>query len=310
MDSVGIAASGAVDVARLTTDSAPGSISAGLAAALQAAVSRANPADSLSLVIVSPFGRSEVDAATWRIRATWPGAIRVVPLRAAARDTSSPRVAVRADSNDAIRAAAALEGLLVSSARGQTAGVRVIREAATGADSAWARDTAHVLVEWPRADAARSSSPRAASDTTAAVVSGDAVVVALFRRPWRLAGGTVIARWVDGEPAAVEQPLGAGCLRAVGIAFDEHSDIALRAPFRRLLRALTGPCRALPGGGAAMSTAELDSLRGHGGSVVEARALRRGDTRRSPWTPWLLAAGALLLILEMAVRRPPRRSAA
>jgi hypothetical protein len=59
-----------------------------------------------------------------------------------------------------------------------------------------------------------------------------------------------------------------------------------------------------------MSTAELDSLRGHGGSVVEARALRRGDTRRSPWTPWLLAAGALLLILEMAARRPPRRSAA
>jgi hypothetical protein len=310
MDSGAQGANGPLDLARLTTDSTTGSLSAGLAAALAEAASRANAVDSLQIVIASAFAPAEFDAATQPIRNQWPGAIRLVRLRAAIADTGRTLVDVRADSNDAVRAAVELAGLSTSVAGAYAPTVRIARAAVTRADSAWARDSGHVLVEWPRATTDRPQAGTAASDTAAAVGSGDAVLVGLLRRPMRVAGGTPIARWVDGEPAAVEQAWGSGCIREVAIGFDERSDIALRSPFRQLLRRLVRPCGDRVAGGTFASTGAVDALRGRGSATVDARSLAPAADERSPITRWLLLAGALLLILEMAFRRPPRRVAA
>lgn len=88
---------GAMDSLRaLTTSTSAGSLSAALVTARRAARELADRADSVELVIVSPFTRDEFDAATAPIAASWPGRLRVVrsqaspiPMRVSARVVSS-----------------------------------------------------------------------------------------------------------------------------------------------------------------------------------------------------------------------------
>lgn len=286
---------GAVDSLRAT--GARGSLSAALAAAVRAGVLAAPKADSLELVLVSPFAAEEIDEATTRLRAAWPGRIRLVRVGASAEPTSSGRVEVRAVANDGVQAGLALMRPATP------ASVRIVRGATTPQDSAWAAGEGHVLVHWP-AGADDAAWPRRDSiDAIGAVASAGATLVARFPRVWML-DGRAVARWSDGEPAAVEHTVGAGCIRDVGVLLDPASDLTLREPFRRFVTPLLAECGGNRSSRAADSSV-IARLAGVG-PVARAAAFRDRASESSVWTPWLLLLGAGLLILEMWMRRSSR----
>jgi hypothetical protein len=246
----------------LTQSSAPGSISAALVAALQAASRVRDRADSLELAIVSPFAPGELDAATDSIRALWPGAVRLV------------QVGARADA-----------------------------DATSGS----------VDVRWPSDGRAPGTDARATPDTVGAVVAGDITVVAPFERRQRLAlvdsmHTRVVARWVDGEPAAVERETTVGCERDIAVAVPTEGDVVLRPEYQRFENAMRAPCartnkrsdRALA------ATADLDALRGRGSSRIAARVMPAVSVMPVPLVPWLLGAAIIVALVELVVRR--RRS--
>jgi len=84
--------------------------------------------------------------------------------------------------------------------------------------------------------------PRDAADTQGGVVAGGHIVVSTFTRALGVRQGRVIARWVDGEPAASERALGRGCMREVAIPVDDAGDLALRESFRGVAESLLDPC--------------------------------------------------------------------
>jgi hypothetical protein len=298
-DSLAHRVSGPGGLDSLSASQARGSISTGLATAAATAALGLQQADSIDLVLVSPVSEEEVDEATTRIRAAWPGRIRVVPVRAIIASVPATHVEVSAAPNDAVDAGLALLG--VKSASGS---VRVVRGRLTAADSAWAKEDAHILVHWPAGPADADWAPRQIIDAIGGVTSATATLVARFPRVWVLQG-TAIARWADGEPAAVEQTVGAGCIRDVSILIDQASDVTLRVPFQRFVEGLLMPC-----GGARMTlpvnAAAVATLAG-GGGLAAATALRDPSAVASPWTSWLLALGAALLVAELALRRSATR---
>jgi len=302
-DSVAARLSGAAALDSMTTVDAPGSLSAGLAASLRAATGLSSQADSIELVVVSPLSVEEIDHATTSIRAEWPGRIRLVPLRAAATNERAVRVESAEGQNDVVIAGLGLMG--VPHAVGD---VRVVRGRLTATDTTWASD-GHVAVHWPANDSVANWQPRPTIDAIGGVTSSSGTLIGRFPRLWALRGHAV-ARWADGEPAAVEYAVGRGCIRDVAIVFDPASDITLRAPFRQFAARLLEPC------GENRRTLRADSaLVGSiaGGSrftrLAPASALRDRMSESSAWTPWLLALGAALLVVEMAIRRLDRRPA-
>lgn len=292
-----VAAPAADSLRTLALARTPASLAAGLVAARRAAAALADSTDSLRIVVVSPFAREAMDAALPAVRAGWPGALRLV--RVAARvdtATATPVALGGVADDDAVAAGVHRAGIVAPH------GVRILRAAPSAADSAWAGEGG-LLVVWAVTKPA-GWTDRAAVDSVGALVAGAATVVAPFTRPWTAPaippGGRVAARWVDGEPAAVDEPLGAGCVRTVGVPLDARGDLTLRPAFGSLLLALVSPC----GGArdlAPLSASALDSLRGGGDPAVAVAALRRPDTR-TPLVPWLLALSLLLLAAEWAVR--------
>lgn len=301
-DSAGRVATTPGDVDWLSMSTVRGSLSAGLATTAATAARGMSQADSIELVLVSPLSEEEVDEATTRIRATWPGRIRLVHVRAADASVPVTRVEVSAAANDAVDAGLALLG--VKSASGL---VRVVRGRMTAADTAWARGDGHVLVHWPAGAADADWAPRETIDAIGGVTSVNATLIARFPRVWVLQGNT-IARWADGEPAAVETAVGGGCIRDVSVLIDQASDVTLRIPFQRFAERLIVPC-----GGARLTqpvnAAAIAALAGSGG-LASASAVRDPTSASSPWTSWLLALGALLLVAELALRRTTSRSPA
>jgi hypothetical protein len=282
--------------------SARGSLSAALAAATRVGVIESADADSLEIVVVSPLAREELDDATLRIRAAWPGRIRIVPVRAAvAADTSPLTIDVGTNREDAVAAGFSLTG--ASAARGSA---RLVRGRISPADSEWARTLGHVLLRWPASDADADWPRRATGDAIGGVASGDAILVGRFPRPWMLEG-IAIARWADGEPAVVEHAIGEGCIRDIGILIDDASDLTLRPQFRRFAMTLLAPC-----GGVRdftpLEAAVRTPLAGSG-PLAPLVSLRDEATTMSPWSPWLFALAALLLTGELAYRRAGARAA-
>jgi len=282
----------------LRTTGAPGSLSAAIAAATRRAVVASTDADSLELVLVSPLAHEELDAATTKLRAAWPGRIRLVPVAAVDSRAVKPRVQIRADANDAVAAGLSLMG--VAAPEGS---VRLVRTAPTHDDSLWATGAGHVLVHWPARDGVAGWKHRASIDAIGGVSANDASVVARFPRLWVIEGDA-IARWSDGEAAAVERIVGNGCMRDVAVLIDESSDLTLRAPFRRFAAELISPC------GGALATAPVDSVTrvalAGGNALAVSTSVRDRTIESSPWTPWLLALAALLLLGELALRRTQR----
>jgi len=284
----------------LHATSARGSLSAALAAAIRTGAELGATSDSIELVVISPFVREEIDSATLRIRRAWPGRVRLVRVAAVAQDTTRAAVDVSSATGDAVAAGLSLAGFARARAR-----TRIVRGRMTPDDSAWAR-AGNVVVHWPNTESDAAWRPRRSIDAIGGVVSASGVLVGRFPRLWMLAGRS-LARWADGELAAVENPLGAGCIRDVAVLVDAESDLTLRPMFRDFARSLvSGPC----GGSidaASVDAATLATLAGRG-PLARATALNATPSGASSWTPWLLVLGALLLIAELALRRGQRRA--
>jgi hypothetical protein len=281
-----------------------GSLSAALAAARRAVPVLRDAADSIELVIVSPVTTREVDPATLGVRGAWSGRVRVVRVAAAPNDTTRPTVRVVARRGGVADDAMASAVAGVASTIATT--VRVVRDGMTAGDAAWARDSAGVVVDWPIDGAPARWAARAATDTSGGIVASIdarpvAFVAALPRRATAPNDGRVVARWADGEPAAIERATGRGCVREVGVTVPQVGDVALRAPFGAFLAALTGPCHAA-NAGALLDDAAVRRLAGSG-PLLAARTLVAAESRRDPLARWLLAGAILLLLLELPLRR-------
>ena len=276
--------------ATLTRSTASPSFSVALIAAERAALDLRASADSLELVIVSPFADAAWDAATPELRGRWPGRVRLLHVPLARGDTSPSTVEVRGAASDPVRAAVAR---FASEAQ---VTVRIVRGAFLESDSAWVRAGQRVLLHWPidTGDAAPSAQ---------AVVAGDVVLAApLVRRTLApREGASVIARFADGSPAVVEQTHGDGCIREVAFDFPRAGDVPLRESSRRLAGRLVARCQQ-HATYTAMDSARLDAVRGEG-RLLATSSLPRAPQRRSSATAWLLILGALLLLAEVAARR-------
>jgi len=113
-----------------------------------------------------------------------------------------------------------------------------------------------------------------------------------------------VARWDDGEPAATEIPLGAGCIRAVAVSVPSAGDLALTPAFRRFAEQLAGPC----GGGRAWIAAPdsvVSTVLPVAGPGDAARTPSAADAGRSDSTiaAWLLGAAMAAAMVELLVRR-------
>lgn len=274
---------------------APSRLSAGLVAASRLASALRDSTDDVRLVVISPLRRESWDAATAAVRATWPATIEVVRVAAPLPDSAVARVDVRAGADDPLAAAVALVGGVAA------VPVRVVRDAIIAADSVWARDGG-VLLVWPDS-IPPGWTDRAVADTVGAVVAegarGATLVAPFVRASDAPAGLAVRARWVDGAVAAVEAPLGTGCVRTVGLPLGDTGDLVLRASFQRFLAAMLEPCGA-PRDGTPLTDAALTRLRGDGPS---SHTLGAPLSRGASLAGWPLALGLLLLAGEIAARR-------
>lgn len=264
----------------LGPSNARGVLSAALVAAHGALQGFGEGRSASELVIVSPYVREEMDSATTLLLARWEGPVTLAR-------TLSPtvpdmhRVDVRGDGDDPVASAFALRPQLV----GQR--VRIVRGRVTAGDSIWARDSAGVLVVWPReGELARRASP----DTAAAVTAAGTVVVGAFARTQQPRDGRVIARWSDGTPAATEVALDRGCVREVGVPVDPIGDVALRASFRAFAYRMAEPC----GGAWDLARMELPVR------ATPALPAPQAPSGREP--VWLALLALAVLLAEQMVR--------
>ena len=288
-----------------------GSVSAALVAAIRAARVLQRERDSVEIVVVSAFGRDEMDAATGSIRRAWPGALRLVRAAGVPDDSIGPgRAEVRASPGDAVAAALALSGAAPAGGR-----VRVVRDAITAADSGWAREGGAIVV-WPSSGAPAGWQPRTRFDTaygvsvlaarggSAGTGTRAATVVAPFVRSATVPAGSVVARWQDGEPAATESALGAGCVRSVAVALPSAGDLAVTPAFRRFAEQLVRPCA----GSRSIAQVSDSTLSVVLPVSVAADSVLRITTAEAVPTDsrvaaWMLGAALAALLAELVVRR-------
>jgi hypothetical protein len=307
-------------IAALTRSRARGRLSSALIAARRAAATWRQRGDSLDLDIVSPMAADEVDAATPAIRALWPGRIHIARVAARTDSAPPPRLALRAAADDPLRAAAPIRWLAVGGGGdgmlGHTAAaVRLVRDEATGSDSAWVRGgPGRVLIVWPASGLAPSWRPRPAGDTVGAAVALRPVpvaVVASLGRAARLDTSGVVqvlAWWVDGEPAAVERPVATGCIRDVAIAVPAAGDLVLRPAFGRLVSGLVQPCAGAAVGARPLSAAAVAALAGDG-PLAAASRMAVADSGQQPIAAWLLGLTWARPVVAALVRLDRRRPA-
>jgi hypothetical protein len=255
-------------------------------------------ADSLELSIISPFAAEELDAATDSIRRLWPGRARVIQL-----------------ASDASKSPPAPTQLNLDAEAGDPLAITADRVRATAARSAtiYRRDATHdarssdgIAVNWPTTARPSAAVARKVVDTVGGVTGSGGQVVAPFERRWlypvdSIHGASVVARWVDGEPAAIERDRDASCIRSVAIPVTPIGDLVIRDDFVRFVSALVGPCASQ----AALVTADrqrIVRLAGSGG-LAPRSAFQPGADSRSSLAPWLLALALLASIAELMVRR-------
>jgi hypothetical protein len=279
------------EVRTLKASAARGSLSAALVAAHRL-VGNAEGMSAAQLVIVSPGVREEVDSAVVPLIDLWQGPLRVIRVAAATRPAASSWE-IRAVGDDPV--AAALAG---RPNRRSNAGVRVLRGSPTRADSQWAVNSGGALVLWP-ADGG-SLERRPVADTQGGVVTSHDVVVAPFVRAFRPREGMTLARWVDGEAAATERPLGLGCVREVAIPVDAVGDVALRESFRGIAASFIERC----GGAVDVEVAAVPAPAWtRFGQQPAERTIPAAPTGAGKWPLWLGALAAAGLAIEQVLRR-------
>jgi hypothetical protein len=310
-------------VARLSPGNKRGNLSAALIAALRAGSSLREQADSLELVIVSPFANEELDPATDSIRRLWRGTARIV--RAGVEGggnvaTAAPaKIDISAEADDPL----AITVGLVRVGPGTNAFIdRAPLSGGSGAtppanaaavNAAAVTPAGTVLIDWPATNRPRGAVGRSPMDTIGGVVTTDTRVIAPFERRWAfpadsLRGVDVIARWADGEPAAIERPTDSGCVRSVAIPVATVGDLAIRHDFIRFVTAIMRPCARVT----AMTPADPASvarLVGRGGlaprEAFQSPFQSSSDTR-STLAPWLIALAIAAAVSELFVRRRAR----
>lgn len=273
-----------------------GSLSTALVGAMRIASRLRDGADSLQLVVISPFVQEERDAATAEIRALWPGRIDVVRVAGAPMAGGTTTIAPTGDDS----------GAAAPSPSRPTGGRRVER------------------VEWADSGATGLWAARETPDTIGGVRAGDAVMVYPFVRRWQPAadadvatygeqpvdsgqavggGGRtrVYARWMDGEPAAFERATAEGCVRSIAIPLPSEGDAILRPDFQRFLAGLEDPCGE-PAGFFPLSDEFLAALQG-GGPLAPASEVARQTRRVTPAVPWILGFALAVALAELWLRR-------
>jgi hypothetical protein len=290
-----LVASASDSVATISRGKERGSISAALIAAMRAASAVREKADSVELVIVSPFAAEELDAATPEIRKLWPGRARLVRAGiGASPDSMSPgQLTVQGAATDPVAVTARVARPVSSTT--------IIRDRGAGGATPGSDG---MTIDWPSSTRPRGAVARARLDTAGGVASGAAVVVASFPRRWAfpadsIRGAGVVARWIDGEPAAIEWPSSSGCSRSVAVPVTSVGDLAIRADFIRLVEAITSPCAAqrpfVPA-----SSESFAMLRGNGG--LAPRGAFAPVDAHSWLSPWLLGLAVALALAELFVR--------
>jgi hypothetical protein len=259
-------------------------------------------------------------------RAQWPGPVRVIVADTMA--DRRPRVVVMrgALSDDPVAAALAVhmpsvplrDGRVGPSGADADADVALVTIAR--ADSVtMPAGYAGVWVRWlapPRPD-----SQAAQWDTVGAVSAGGRTVVGPFVRPVDALPPVAspgasspreslrtIARWSDGEPAAVVQDKGSACLVDVWVDAAVGSDLLLSPDAVGLLEAVLHACT--PQGlsstslmeRATSATALSAQVRAVSAEMLRARVTMPQEQADSRWTWALLALGAAALLLEWRVR--------
>ncbi|MEX2109573.1 MAG: BatA domain-containing protein [Gemmatimonadaceae bacterium] len=286
-----------------------GNLSAALIAALRAGSALRDRAESFELVIVSPLAKEELDAATDSIRALWLGKAKLVRIGGSVVDTlpMTGRLEISADAGDPLQATVAL-----ARSAGAASGVvdrRDFRGVPARSVSESSSRGGETRIAWPASARPPGAVQRAVTDTVGGVMAGESVVVAAFERRWSypadsVGGAEVIARWVDGEPAAIERPDGDACVRSVAIAVTPVGDLAIRRDFVRFVASLSGPCVATT----SLMPADPSSvakLQGIGG-LTSREAFQPLSDVRSELAPWLLALALAAVIAELFVRRRRR----
>jgi len=288
-----VSANATDSIGRIPFAGARGNLSAALIGAMRAASTLRERADSIELVVVSPFAAEEIDAATDSVRSLWKGRARLVTVRSAANDTeSSPeRIRIQASASDP---------LTISVAQASINGGVIVR--GSRSDSL----TNGATIEWPIADRPWGAVARIKRDTIGGVIAGEALVISAFERRWTypadsLRGAEVVARWIDGEPAAIERQASTGCTRSVAVPVPAVGDLVINRDFIRFVETIAGECAAR----AAMRPADPSIIASLAGppSLASRDAFRpRGDIR-SGLAPWLLALALAAAITELFVRR-------
>ncbi|HWZ58441.1 MAG TPA: hypothetical protein VNW46_05635 [Gemmatimonadaceae bacterium] len=178
--------------------------------------------------------------------------------------------------------------------------VRLVRVAARAdAEGRLVRPTVH----WPDDGHVATARGRTSIDTVNAIVTGRVVVVAPFERRWQIdtTGARVIARWVDGVPAAVERTSGVECVRDVAVPVPSAGDVVLRPEWQRFVGVTRGACgRDASSTGGRLAAWAIDSARP---SRVAASALSLPTVVPNPLVTWLLAGAVIALLLEVVARR-------
>lgn len=272
----------------------------------------------VEMAIVSPFATELFDAATLGLRELWWDSIRLVQVAPASTAAARGTVDVRAPHDDPVAAGVRLA--IAHAIVDRTADARLVRGPLTGPDSVWAREGDRVLVHWPISSgtaASREARGVAAggiegADAVRGVLAGDRAVVGHLRAFALEDTGVVVARWLDGTAAALQQGLGRGCLRHIGFDVPREGDFTLSPAFRRVAAALLAPCE----GSAAMAPladtllARLASGAPDTNRSSMARLALRGagagDGNRLGASLLALALGLALLELLLRQQRRPK----
>jgi hypothetical protein len=277
-----------------------GNLSAALIAALRAGSIFRDRADSLELVIVSPVAKEELDAASDSIRTLWHGRARLIRIGAATPDSSvSGTLEISAAADDPLAVTVGLTG------NAPNTGGLIDR---TNVETE-SRRSRGALIGWPASTRPRFAVQRAVRDTVGGVMAGESVVVSTFDRQWSypadsLRDAEVIARWVDGEPAAIEKPDGAGCIRSVAVPVTPVGDFVIRRDFVRFVSSLSQSCARITSLIPA-DPAVIARLEGKGGLAPRA-AFQPLTDAYSGLAPWLFALAIAAVIAELFVRRRNR----
>lgn len=272
MDSLDVLAERSAGPPGAGSEGTRGSLSSALIAALRTASRMRDGADSLQLVVISPFAREERDAATERIRALWPGRIEVVRVG----------------------------GVVADPAPNEQVSPPQVEWADSAASSLWTERENPDTIAGVRANDAVMVYPferrwRPAAVTPSAL-STDGPPSTNPTQSTR-----VYARWMDGEPAAFERATADGCVRSIAIPLPTEGDAILRPAFQRFLSDLGSPCGE-PGDPTPLSDEFLTAFAGDG-PLAPASGIGRQVKRVTPAVPWILALALLVALAEHWARR-------